>query len=434
MSWRELVSTALLGTERRDVIATAPLEVSRETPEEELLARAAATVVYRRAGVRPQSGATRLPPAPSETLPRCSPAAALRLSLILAGEFAGVLDEWLELARARGVRAPEELLPALFAHAHGRQEAVLAVAGERGRWLAEIDDAYGWAATGDDVWETGSLEARSTWLRERRREDPDAARAALAETWSREDPRSRALLLAEFGTGLSIADEELLEHALDDRRQEVRVTAAYLLSRLSDSDYARRTAERARALVRIGKRIDASLPEDLDDAGARDVVITKPPRGTGERAWWLQQILAATPLDVWEGDPAKLVRLKVADNLEAAVHAGWAEAAARQRSAEWAAALLPQTWEPKLVAAAPVEIVEKQIAKALDDPRSHALLQELRRPYGLDLSRALARRGRLDRSIAAALDPRVLDDLPDDAPPGVIQLLAFRHDLQKELA
>jgi hypothetical protein len=86
------------------------------------------------------------------------------------------------------------------------------------------------------------------------------------------------------------------------------------------------------------------------------------------------------------------------------------------------------------VAAAPAELVEKQIAKSLDDPRSHALLQELRRPYGLELSRALVRRGRLDRSLALALDPRALDDLPDDAPPGVVQLLAFRHDLHKELA
>jgi Family of unknown function (DUF5691) len=434
MSWRELVSTALLGTERRDVIAAAPLEVSRETPEEELLARAAVTVVYRRAGMRPQAGATLLPQAPSETLPRCSPAAALRLSLILGGEFAGVLDEWLDLARARGVRVPEELLPALFAHAHGRLEAVLAVAGERGRWLAGVDDAYAWAASGDDVWETGTLEARRTWLRERRREDPDVARAALAETWPREDPRSRALLLAELATSLSGADEELLEHALDDRRQEARVTAAYLLSRLPASAYARRMGKRARALVRIGKRIDASLPEELDNAGARDVVLTKPPQGTGERAWWLQQIVAATSLDAWDGDPAKLVRLKVAANLEAAVHAGWSEAAARQRNAEWAAALLPQTWEPKLVAAAPAGLVEKQIAKSLDDPRSHALLQELRRPYGLELSRALVRRGRLDRSLALALDPRALDDLPDDAPPGVVQLLAFRHDLHKELA
>jgi hypothetical protein len=434
MSWRELVSTALLGTERRDTIAAAPLDVTRQTPEEELLARAAATAVYSRAGARPQSAATPLPAAPAETLPRCSPGAALRLSMIVDGDFGGVLDEWLELARARGVRAPEELLPALFAHAPGRQEAILAAAGERGRWLALVDDSYAWAAAGDDVWETGTLEARRTWLRERRRAHPEAARDALAETWHSEDPRGRALLLAELATSLSSADEELLEQALDDRRQEVRTTAAYLLSRLPESAYACRMADRARALVRIGRRIDAGLPEELDDAAARDIVLTKPPKGTGERAWWLQQILGATPLEVWDGEPAKLLRLTVPDNLAVAVHAGWAEAAARQRNAQWAAALLRETWEPKLVAAAPAALVEKQIVGALDDPRAYPLLHELRRPYGLELSRAIVRRGRLDRSLALALDPRVVDDLPVDAPPGVARLLAFRHDLHKELA
>jgi len=434
MSWRDLVSTALLGTERRSDIAPAPLVVTRETPEEELLVRAGATSVYEYAGARPRTAVTPLPPARPETLPRSSAAAALRLSMILDGDFAGVLDEWLELARARRVRVPEELLPALFAHAHGRHEAVLAVAGERGRWLAEIDETFAWAARGDDVWETGTLDARRTWLRESRREDPAGARDALAETWQSEDPRSRSVLLAELTTNLSDADEELLEHALDDRRQEVRTTAAYLLSRLPKTAYAQRMAERAHALVRIGKRIDAELPEQLDEAAVRDIVLTKPPKGTGERAWWLQQILGATALDVWKGEPGKLVRLKVSDNLATAVHAGWAEAAARQRDAGWAEALLPLTWESKLVAAARPEVVEKQLAKALNDPRSYPLLQELRRPYSLDFSRAFVRRGHLDRSIALALDPRVLDYLPDDAPPGVVQLLAFRYDLQKELA
>jgi hypothetical protein len=46
----------------------------------------------------------------------------------------------------------------------------------------------------------------------------------------------------------------------------------------------------------------------------------------------------------------------------------------------------------------------------------------------------VVRRGSLDREIALALDSRVLDDLPDDAPPAVVQLLAFRHDLNKELS
>jgi hypothetical protein len=415
-------------------VPSAPLDVTRATPEEELLARAAVTAVYMRAGARPRTPATRLPPAPPETLPRCSPAAALRLSAILDGELAGVLDEWLELARARGVRVPEELLPALFDHAGGRREAVLAVAGERGRWLAQVDEAYAWAAGGDDVWRTGALEARQAWLRERRRLDPAGARAALEETWQSEDPRGRALLLAALAAGLSEADEELLERALDDRRQEVRATAAALLSRLPHTAFARRMTERARALVRTGRKIEARLPDELDDAAARDIVLLKPPKAVGERAWWLQQILAATPLESWDGEPARLVRAKVSNDLEAPVHAGWSEAASRQRDAEWAAALLPRTWDAKLVVAAPPELVEKQIAGALDDPRAYDLLRELRRPYGLELSRALVRRGSLDRSIALALDPHVLDELPDDAPAALVQLLSFRHDLQKELA
>jgi hypothetical protein len=359
VSWGDLVSTALLGTARREPTASAPLEIVRETAEGQLLARAAATAVYRRAGTRPNTGLRPPEAAPPETLPLCSEGAARRLAAILGGDFSLVLDEWLMLARARGVRVPEELLPALLAAGRGREDDVLAVAGERGRWLARIEERWGWAAADDQVWETGDPEARRTWLRGRRRAEPAAARAALEETWTQEEPRSRAALLAELVTGLSMEDEAFLESALDDRRQEVRATAADLLGRLPDSRLARRMAERARPLLRLGRglraRLEAKLPEQLDAAAGRDLVTVKPPKGTGERAWWLQQILAATPLDLWERElerePAELVRLPVADNLAQAVHAGWSEAASRQRASEWAAALLSLTWEPRLVAA-----------------------------------------------------------------------------------
>jgi hypothetical protein len=442
VTWGELVSTALLGTARREPTASAPLEIVRETAEEQLLARAAATAVYRRAGARPRPGPRPLEPAPPETLPLCSPGAALRLAAILGGDFGAVLDEWLALARARGVRVPEELLPALLAAGRGREDEVLSVAGERGRWLARLDERWGWAAGDNEAWETGSLEARRTWLRAGRRADPAAARAALEETWTQEDSRTRAALLAELVTGLSTEDEAFLERVLDDRRQEVRAAAADLLGRLPDSQFAQRMTARARPLLCLARglraRLEPQLPEELDAAAARDVVVVKPPKGTGERTWWLQRILAATPLGVWQHElgraPGELVRLPVTDNLAAAVHTGWSEAAARQLAPEWAAALLPLTWDPRLVAVAPPEVAENHVRRALDDSRVYGALQELRRPWGYEMSRELVRRGHLDRTTALALDPDVLDDLPDDAPRAVVQLLAFRHDLHKEFA
>jgi hypothetical protein len=440
-AWRELVSTALLGTERRDPAATAPLEIVRQTPEEQLLARAAATVVYRRAGIRPRRDLSPLQPSAPETLPRCSAAAALRLGAILGGEFMGVLDEWLQLAAARGVRAPEELLPALLAAGRGRRESVLAVAGERGCWLGRLDEAWD-LGVDDEVWRTGTLDVRRAWLRHVRAGAPERARQALAETWGEEDPRARAALLGELATGLSLDDEPFLETALDDRRQEVRALAADLLARLPESQLALRMTERAKPLLRVGRgvraRLEAALPDGLDEAAARDIVLVKPPRGTGERAWWLAQILAATPLSVWEHElerrPPDLVSLSVADKLASAVHAGWSHAAARQLNAAWAEALLPKSWDARLISALPREVAERHVQKALNDARAHAALDQLQRPWGLELSRELVRRGLLSREAALALDPRVLDDLPDDAPAAVVQLLAFRHDLHKELS
>ena len=442
-AWGELVSAALLGTERRAPDASALVAVERESAEERLLAGAATSVVYRRAGALPRAAPERLAPAAAETLPRCSDAAALRLAVILGGDFGGVLDEWLGLARRRGVRVPEELLPVLLDHARGQRRAgVLTVAGERGRWLAALDEGWSWAAAGEDAWRTGSLEVRRAWLREQRERDPAAGRTALEEAWGEEEPRARGPLLAELRAGLAPEDEDFLEAVLDDRRQEVRATAAELLARLPGSRLGERMAERARPLLRVARglrtRLEAQLPEALDAAATRDLVLTRPPRGTGERAWRLHQIVAATPLSLWgrelREEPAELVAMPVRDSLRELLHAAWATAAARQGDTTWAAALLSATWDPQLVEVLAPEAVEAELHRAIDAAGADPVLAALRHPYGLELSRELVRHRPLTRELALALDPRVLGMLPDDAPPSVARLLAFRADLRQELA
>jgi hypothetical protein len=182
-AWSQLVSVALLGTARREPPPDAPLAIERDTREAALLARAGALAVYRAAGARGRS-VTRdaAPSAEPEALPRCSPRAAGMLAAILEGDHPGVLWEWLDLAGRRGVRVPEELLPALLTVAGGEdRELARPVLGERGRWLAGLREDWAWAAAGDEVWETGAPDARAAWLSAERERDPAAAREALEE-------------------------------------------------------------------------------------------------------------------------------------------------------------------------------------------------------------------------------------------------------------
>ena len=60
----------------------------------------------------------------------------------------------------------------------------------------------------------------------------------------------------------------------------------------------------------IGSALAVTPPEECDAAMKRDGIDPKPPAGIGERAWWLDQIVSAAPLDTWsalDGSPADLV-------------------------------------------------------------------------------------------------------------------------------
>jgi hypothetical protein len=391
VSYDDLVAAATVGlshrslplTELSGVVAGHAGALDAGDQASALLDAAALMVGARRAGAPPALGVACPAAAPVDQAPGLSRRAASVLKQARVVDPL-LLADLLAAAARSGYRAPAPLLPWLLDAAvkdAALRPAVAAVLGARGRWLAghrpywqrvsdtvfsygtvfsgvaesdattpaaEESGAAGPAAT---VWEIGRRSERRAYLRSLRDRDPAAARDLLAAGWSRETGEDRADLLTVLADGLSAADEEFLEAALDDRKAAVRAAARRLLTRLPDSAFTRRAAARAAPLLRVERRamrrdwLVVSLPETADEAAARDGIVARPPgSGIGDRAWLLTQVIAAVPLGEWVSrfglDPARIVSLPVAGGLGIDVRAGWRQAAIHQASQVWAQAIL----------------------------------------------------------------------------------------------
>ncbi|MFI6205676.1 DUF5691 domain-containing protein [Streptomyces sp. NPDC051041] len=398
-AWEELVTTALLGTERRTPPGCAP---GREAPVA-LLDAAAAETVRRRAGLRPARAARRPEPAPEDPRPPLPAAAARRLAMLLAdrpGAAGGgrrgtapdlmeLLPQWLAAANAHGYAAPPEALPALLDAARGRTDlrpAALAFAGPRALWLARLNPDWRFALRATPgggtalprpqdtervhrLWQEGLFAERVALLSALRAREPAAARELLASTWATERAEDRLMFLDSLRAGLGPEDEPFLEQALADRSRNVRATAAELLSALPGSALAARMAARAAACVAVDPTRDTptilvEAPHECDAGMERDGVVPKPPTGRGERSWWLGQLVEATPLGTWCGrlggrTPRQIVALPVADGWQSELHAAWCRAAVRQRDAGWARALLGAPTAPEAGGPGAVSLAER---------------------------------------------------------------------------
>ena len=117
--WRELVSVAMLGTDRRNppepdgLIADLVDDTVRSTPSERMLAQVAATVAVRRAGILP--GPPRPPVAGPDVddRPVCVPAAAERWHHVVSS-WPVLEDEWMLTLVTNGWRVAPDLVPELL--------------------------------------------------------------------------------------------------------------------------------------------------------------------------------------------------------------------------------------------------------------------------------------------------------------------------------
>lgn len=410
-SWEELVSVALLGTERRTPPAWA---AGREVPVAVLDAAAVATL-RRRAGMRPGRAAARPEPAAPDPRRPLPPAAARRLAVLLADrpgtgggrrgaapDLVELLPQWLALAGAHGFAAPPETLPALLDAARGRTDlrpAALAFAGPRALWLARLNPDWrfalrsmpggGAALPGPDepertqrLWQEGLFAERVALLTALRARRPATARELLTTTWGTERAEDRLMFLDSLRSGLEPADEPFLERALADRSRNVRATAAELLSALPGSALAARMASRAGSCVAVDRTqgtpsIVVEAPHECDASMERDGVVPKAPAGRGERSWWLGQLVEAAPLGAWPRrlggrTPVEIVALPVTDDWRNELHAAWCRAAVRQRDPGWSRALLGAPSAPEAGGPGAVSLAERSKLLATLGPAERA--------------------------------------------------------------
>jgi hypothetical protein len=117
--WRELVTTAMLGTDRRDPpaavgpVADVVADTLRSAPSERMLAQVAACTAARRAGVLPGPPVDRLAGPITDDRPECLPAAVERWHHVTVS-WPVLEDEWMLTLITNGWRVAPELIPAVL--------------------------------------------------------------------------------------------------------------------------------------------------------------------------------------------------------------------------------------------------------------------------------------------------------------------------------
>jgi hypothetical protein len=286
-----------------------------------VLAEAARAAVHARAGYKPTPVKAELPACPRDATPAATGGTAAVLQRLLNDPDAGLIEEWAQLAQARRQRVPDGSVPALidwWSRQPRRSEAVFAVLGQRGLWLASLNPDWRKPVAlseippnAEELWSTGTGPERAALLKTIRRHDPARGLAIVKSTWSADGADDRCKFVEALERGRSMADEPFLEAALDDRSKLVRRAAAAVLGRIIGSGLRARMTDRARRIIRVERQRKGLLrrevvtvalerPQAFDPSWERDgVEEAVAGGGMGQRAWWSHQILRYTDLAAW---------------------------------------------------------------------------------------------------------------------------------------
>ncbi len=368
-AWMEMERVVLLGTRRESVqlpeIAPALDQLlstlQNEEAEHALLSAAGTLDLYEQIGralarLKPESD----PALPRERLLPCPPEAASLLAQMLDSSLRLLLPEFLNELQKAGMRLPEVLLPNMLALGIQRSKSrslILPVLGRRGRWLAALNPAWQYAALNPAswssiraAWDETAVGHRSSLVAQLRVVDPAQGRALVESTWRGENDQRRLPLIKQLAIGLSMADEPLLEVALDDRSRMVRRNAAELLAHLLGSRLCQRMISYVPRYLawtpQETRKITVSLP-DVSAAMRRDGIVGSNSKVAARvRSQEIIQLVGAVPLthweEAWQADPRSVVQAIPSTSWPRTLTAALSTAAQRQKNAVWARALIDE--------------------------------------------------------------------------------------------
>ena len=339
--WQNIVKTALLGTQRgklgeSDKIALAEFGVNTDAEPAKVVLQSAALIgQMQRVGKELPKRKGGLPTAsPDETLETCGEKATYNLALLLSSEdFAPALPEFLRHLENAQKIVPPEALPQVLNQCivdDALWKSIQNGIGERGKWLALQHPQWKNLLVEPkfENWETGTKAERLALLDYLRKHEPAKVTVLIASTWKEDSFRDRQYFLDTLNVNLSENDEPFLESCLDDKRKEIREKAAFLLSKIENSDLVNRLFTEALTFLNIENqtiikpKLVVSIPENFKKEWKKDGIQEKSHQfQVGQKANWLGQIIQKIPPSKWD----EYFKLSPDETLDVFIRSEWNE-------------------------------------------------------------------------------------------------------------
>lgn len=250
--WNNIINTALLGTDKRQVSSSElPAEIAEvyeqlttnETlnKEEKFLQITSVAFNYRQCGATPfLKEALIFEKAPMETKAYCNANAWQVLTDILEEQSYSLLKFWLQHCYKQQQIVLPEIIPTLFGIAANKRNLSVLITqccGERGLWLTSFNPTWNFYVpeNDEDAWQNGTAEQRKKVIKKLHQADPAKAREWLQQTWPSENANAKAELLKQLATSVTAGDADWLESLQEEKSQKIKDFVPGLLKQIPAS-------------------------------------------------------------------------------------------------------------------------------------------------------------------------------------------------------